>query len=80
MLDTSQIITPLNPLWSHKVAHNCDRAIFNVDFCYDILQHLLRTCKPTKTAVKFHTIHHPTSSIRRNILRLLTYKQNISCL
>jgi len=42
MLDTSQIVRPFNALWSHNVAHNCDHVTFNVDSCYDILQHLLR--------------------------------------
>jgi len=32
-LDTSHIVTPINPLWSHNVAHNCDHATFNVDCC-----------------------------------------------
>ena len=33
MLYTTQIITLFNALWSHKVAHNSDHAIFNVDCC-----------------------------------------------
>jgi hypothetical protein len=75
MLDTSQIVTPFNLLWSHNVAHNCDHATRNVDCCYDILQHLLRVCTKTKTSVKFQAIYHLTSSTCRNILRLLTYNQ-----
>jgi len=53
MLDTSQIVTPFNALWSHNVAHSCDHATFSVDCCYDILQHLLRICMFTKTFVNF---------------------------
>ena len=48
MLDTSQIVTPFNPHWSHNVAHNCDHANLNVDCCYDILQHLLLICMTTR--------------------------------
>jgi len=42
MLDTSQIVTPFNPLWSHNVAHSCDHATYNVGCYYGIFQHLLR--------------------------------------
>jgi len=80
MLDTSQIITPFNPLLSHNVAHNCDHATFTVYCCYDLLQHLLRICMSTKASVKFQANNHPISSNSRNILRLLTYKQNMSWL
>ena len=66
MLDTSQIITPFSPLWSHNVAHNCDQATFKVDCCY-ILQHLLRVCMSTKTSVKFQAIRQPTSTTCRNM-------------
>ena len=62
MLYTTQIKTPFNPLWSHNVVHNCDHATFNVECCYDILQHSLRICMPTKASVKFQAIHQPTSS------------------
>ena len=72
IVDTSEIVTPFNVQWSHNFAHNCDHATFNVDCCYDILQHLLRICMPTKTSVKFQAIYHPTSSKLRSILRLLT--------
>ena len=58
-LYTSQIVTPCNPQWSHNVAHNCDHDTFNVDCCYDILQHLLRICMSTKKSVLFHVVHHP---------------------
>jgi hypothetical protein len=56
MLDTTQNVTPFNILWSHNVAHNCDHATFNVDCCYDILQHLLRICMSTKVSVKFQAL------------------------
>ena len=59
MLDTSQVVTPFSPLWSHNVAHNCDHANFNADVCYNILQHLLHICMCTKASVKFHAIRHP---------------------
>ena len=59
MLDTSQIITPFNPLSSQNVSHNYDHATFNVDCCYDILQHLLHICMSTKASVKFHAIRRP---------------------
>jgi hypothetical protein len=48
MLDTAHTVTPFNVLWSHNAAHSCDRATFNVDCCYGILQHLLRICMYTK--------------------------------
>jgi len=80
MLDTSQIVTSFNPLWSHNVAHSCDKFTFNVACCYDILQHLLRVCLSTKASVKFQANLHSTTSISRSILRLQTYKQNITCL
>jgi len=59
MLNTSQIVTPFNALWSHNVAHSCDHATFNIDCCYDILQQLLRSCMSTKTSDTFQTPHHP---------------------
>ena len=58
MLEISQIVKPFNPQWSQNVAHNCDHATFSVDCCYDILQHLLRTCMSTEASVKFQAIHH----------------------
>ena len=67
MLDTSQIVTPFNPLWSDNVAHNCDHATFNVDCCYDILQPLLRICMSTEASVKLQALHHPTLLKRLNI-------------
>jgi len=79
MLDTSQIVTPFNPLSSHNVVQNFNHATFTVGCYYDILQHLLLVCMSTKTSLKFQTIHHPTSTIR-NILRLLNYKECISYL
>ena len=72
MLDTYQIHIPFNLLWSHNVAHNCDYATSNVECCYDILQHLLRICMPTKASVEFQASHHPTTSNHPNILRFLT--------
>ena len=72
MLDNSQIVTPFNAQLSHNVAHNCDHATFNVDCCYDIVQHLLRICMSTKTSVKFQAIRHPNSKNSRNVLLLLT--------
>jgi hypothetical protein len=51
MLDTSHTVTPFNVLRSHNVAHSCDRATFNVDCCYGILQHLLRICMSAKASV-----------------------------
>jgi len=74
MLDTSQIVTPFNVLWSHNVAHSCDHATFNVDCFYDILQHLLHICMSSKAYDKFQTIHHPTSSELHTMLQLLTNK------
>jgi hypothetical protein len=56
IMDTSQIVTPFNELWSHNVAHNCDHVTFSVDSFYDILQHLLRICKSNKASVKFQGI------------------------
>jgi len=56
-LDTSQIFTPFNPLRSHNVAHNCDRATFKADCCYDIFQHLLRICVSTAASVTTHHQH-----------------------
>jgi hypothetical protein len=53
MLDTSQIVTPFNPLSLQNVAQNCDHTTFNVDCCYGILQYLLCICKSTKATVKF---------------------------
>jgi len=53
MLDTSQVVRLFHPLWSHNVAHSCDRATLTVDCCYDILQHLLLICMSTKTSVNF---------------------------
>jgi len=74
ILDTSQIIGPFNALWSHNVVHNCDYVSFNVDCCYDILQHLLCICMPSMTSVKIQSIHHPTTLKPRNMLQLLTNK------
>jgi len=56
MLETSQIVVPFNPLWSHNAAHNCDHATFNIDCCYYNLQHLLRICMSTKASENFHAI------------------------
>jgi hypothetical protein len=50
-LNTSHTVTPFNVLLSHNVAHSCDRATFNADCCYGILQHLLRICMSTKASV-----------------------------
>jgi len=72
ILDTYQIDITFNLLWSHNDAHNCDPATFNVDCCYDILQHLSHTCMSIEASVKFHASHHPTSSTCRNIFLLLT--------
>jgi hypothetical protein len=80
ILETSQIVTPFNPLWSHNVAHNCDHGTFNVDRYYDILQHLLRICMSSKATVKFQAIHRLTSSTCRDILRLVTRKLNTHCM
>jgi hypothetical protein len=77
MLDTSQIVTPLNAVWSHNVAHNCDYDTFKVDRFYDILQHLLCICMLIKASVKFQGVIHPKVSKFRNILRFLNYKENI---
>jgi hypothetical protein len=30
-METSQNFAPLNVLWSHNIAHNCDHATFNID-------------------------------------------------
>jgi len=59
-MDISQIFKTFNPLSSHNAAHNCDHATFNVDCCYDILQHLLRICVSTAASVTFQAIHHHT--------------------
>jgi len=59
MLNTSQLVTPFNPLWSHNVAHSCDHATFYVDCCYDILQNLLGTRMLNKTSFIFQAINHP---------------------
>jgi hypothetical protein len=64
----------INPLWSHNVIHICDHATFNVNCCYDILQHLLRICMSNKTFVKFLVIHNPTSLNCPNIFRSLNSK------
>jgi hypothetical protein len=53
MPDTSQPVTPFNVLRSHNVPHNYDHATFNLDCCYDTLQHLLCICMSTKVSVKF---------------------------
>jgi hypothetical protein len=45
-----------------------------------VLQHLLRICMPTKASVSFQTLHHPTPSTCRNVLRLVTDIQIISYL
>ena len=58
MLDTSQIVTPINPALSQHFEHNCDHDPFNVDCSYDILRQLLCICMSTKTSVKFQIIHH----------------------
>jgi len=71
MLDTYQFDTPFNLLWSHNVAHNCNHDTLNVDYCYYILQHLLRICLRTKAYVKFQAKPHPTTSTCRNILWLV---------
>jgi len=78
MLDTPQIVTPFNALWSQNVALSCDHATFNVDCCYDILQHLLRICMSSKASVKFQTIHQPKYFTCRNIFRPLI--KNKTCL
>ena len=70
----------INSPWSHNVVHTCDHATFNVDCCYDILQHLLRICMSTNTSVKFLVIRNPTSLNCPNIFRSLNNKQNISCM
>jgi len=75
MLDTSQVVTPFNALWSHNVAHNCDQATFTVDCCYDILQQLLHICMSTKASVIFQALIQTTSSTCRNYFQLLIYKQ-----
>jgi hypothetical protein len=80
MLGTSQIVTPFNALWSHNVVHSCDQATFTLDCCYDVLQQLLRICISTKASVKFQALHFTTSSNRRKILQLLTYRENMSYL
>jgi hypothetical protein len=80
MLDTSQIVTQFNPLWSHNFAHNCDYATFNADCCYDILQHLLHICTSTKASDKFQAIYYTTLKTCPNFLRLLTFKQYVSSL
>jgi len=72
MMDTSQIVTPFNALWSHNVVHNCDQATFITDCCYYILQQLLGSYMSTKAYVKFESLPHPTQSTLRNMLRLLT--------
>ena len=72
MLNTSQIVTPFNPHWSHNVAHSCDHATFSVDCCYDILQHLLFICMSTEASCMFQARNHSTSSTHRNMLRLST--------
>jgi hypothetical protein len=76
MLDTSQTVTPFKVRWSHNVAHNCDHATFNVDCCYNILQHLLRICMSTKASVKFHAIHNPISENLLKYFRIANW-QNI---
>jgi len=74
MLDTAQIVRPFNTLWSHNVAHSCDHVTFNVDCCYDILQHLLRIRMSITTSGIFQSIRHQTSSQLRNMLQL--FKNN----
>ena len=77
MLDTSQIATLFIPLSSHNFANNCEHASFNVDCCYDILQHLFRICMSTKSSVKFqgHSSHQIVNAPKK--IRLLTI---MSCL
>jgi hypothetical protein len=58
MLDTYQTVTPFNVLRSHNVAHSCDRATFNVDCCYGILQHLLLIYMASKASVTFQAIYN----------------------
>jgi len=80
MLDISQIIATFNPLMSHNVAHSCDHAALKLDCCYEILKLILLICTSTKASIKFQATHHPVTSVSWNIIRLLTWKQNTSCL
>jgi hypothetical protein len=61
MLDTAQLITPFNVLWSHNVAHNYDHATFNVDGCYDILQQLSVSICPLRHLLNFTAYITPNS-------------------
>ena len=79
-LDTYQIVTQPNLLWSHNLFTTVIKLPFNVDSCYDILQHLLLISMPNKSSVIYQAKSHHTSSTCRNILRFLTFKQNINCL
>jgi len=61
MLDTSQIVTPFNPLPSHRVAHSCDHATFKLHCCYEILQHFYVAVCPLRHMLNFRpyiTQHH----------------------
>jgi hypothetical protein len=81
MLDILQLLYHLIQ-YSHTciLSHIYVNVTFNLDCCYDILQHLLRICLSTKASVTFQTTHHPTSTTCRNILLLQANKQNIFCL
>ena len=63
MLDTSQIVTTFNPLWSHIVANNCDIAAYILHSYYEIVLQLLLICISTKTSVNFspHITEHRQS-------------------
>jgi len=77
ILDTYQIVTPFNALWSHNVAHKYDYDIFNVDCRYDILQYILRICMPNISSIQLQGTLHPKFSTFLNNLRLIDYKENI---
>jgi len=73
MLDASRKVTQFMHS-GYTMLLNCEILTSSVDCSYDIVQLLLHICMPTNTSKNFQATLHSTSSICRNILRLLTDK------
>jgi len=63
ILDTSQIVKMVNAFCSLDLTHNCVHSTYNVDCCYDILEHLLITRMLIKTYIRFQVIYYTNSQI-----------------
>jgi len=76
MIDTSQIVTPFNALWSHNVVHNFEHATFNVDCCYYICSNYWVAICPRRHKLNlspYHTRHSQRSEICYDYLQTLPF-------